>query len=198
MSSPELTREQLYELVWSIPLSKLAARYGISNVALAKKCRKHGVPTPGVGYWARVAAGQEPERAGLPSTPRGVPEQIVMDHTPPAPQDRRQQPPEVKVPPRFVDPHPVVKWLQDQLAGAKADMHGRLVVGYESYPDVCIRRSCASRALLLLDTLFKVLVGRGHEGGERRGHHSPLLVPGGALLVPGTAAGAAVEPGLPV
>jgi hypothetical protein len=174
MSSPELTRGQLYELVWSIPLSKLAARYGISNVALAKKCRKHAVPTPGVGYWAKLAAGQDPERPGLPSTPHGVPYQIVMDHTPPTPQELRQPPPEVKVPPRLVEPHPVVKWLQDQLTDAKPDKYGRLVVGYESYPDVCIRRSCVSRALVLLDALFKTLVARGHDVQLKRRHeHSP-------------------------
>lgn len=60
-----LSREDLYELVWSKPMVELAADLGLSDVALAKRCRKLRVPVPGRGYWARVAAGQEPRRPKL-------------------------------------------------------------------------------------------------------------------------------------
>lgn len=67
---PDLTlsREDLYELVWSKPMVELAQDLGLSDVALAKRCRKLRVPVPGRGYWARVAAGQEPRQPTL--TPR--------------------------------------------------------------------------------------------------------------------------------
>jgi hypothetical protein len=61
-----LSRADLYELVWSKPLAELAKDLGISDVGLAKRCRKLGVPVPGRGYWARVAAGQAPRQAPLP------------------------------------------------------------------------------------------------------------------------------------
>ena len=35
-----LTREQLYALVWSKPVSELAKDFGISDVAVAKRLRK--------------------------------------------------------------------------------------------------------------------------------------------------------------
>jgi hypothetical protein len=60
-----LTREELYELVWSKPLIELAQDFGLSDVAVAKRCRKLGVPVPGRGYWARVAAGQAPRQPKL-------------------------------------------------------------------------------------------------------------------------------------
>src|SRR5688572_15503030 len=60
-----LSREELYELAWSKPLTELAKDLGLSDVGLAKRCRKLGVPVPGRGYWARVAAGQEPHRPQL-------------------------------------------------------------------------------------------------------------------------------------
>jgi len=60
-----LTREELYELVWSKPMVELAKDFGISDVAVAKRCRRLGVPVPGRGYWARVAAGQTPRQAPL-------------------------------------------------------------------------------------------------------------------------------------
>ena len=62
-----LSREDLYELAWSKPLRELAKDFGISDVALAKRCRRLGIPVPGRGYWARVDAGQRPYRPKLPS-----------------------------------------------------------------------------------------------------------------------------------
>src|SRR6266702_8626029 len=61
-----LTRQSLYELVWSTPMSDLATQFDISDVALAKRCKQVDVPVPYRGYWARVAAGQKPNRIPLP------------------------------------------------------------------------------------------------------------------------------------
>jgi hypothetical protein len=58
-------REKLYEEVWKEPVLVVANRYGISNVALAKACRKLAVPLPPRGYWARVRTG----RKALPRPP---------------------------------------------------------------------------------------------------------------------------------
>ena len=62
-----LSREELYELVWSKALSSLAKDFGISDVALGKRCRRLKIPIPGRGYWARVEAGQKPARPKLPA-----------------------------------------------------------------------------------------------------------------------------------
>jgi hypothetical protein len=60
-----LTRQELYDMVWSKPMSSLAKEFGITDVGLAKRCRAVDVPIPYRGYWARVAAGQEPTRTPL-------------------------------------------------------------------------------------------------------------------------------------
>jgi len=49
-------REQLYEDIWSLPMSRLAEKYGVSDRALAKACRKLHVPVPTMGHWNKVAA----------------------------------------------------------------------------------------------------------------------------------------------
>jgi hypothetical protein len=49
-------REELYEAAWEVPMLKLAKRYGVSNEALGKTCRKLHVPVPGRGYWNRITA----------------------------------------------------------------------------------------------------------------------------------------------
>jgi len=39
-----MTREELYELVWSKPVRQLAGEFGFSNVGLAKICKRHEIP----------------------------------------------------------------------------------------------------------------------------------------------------------
>jgi hypothetical protein len=55
-------REQLYELVWREPISKLAKRLGVSDVGLAKACRRAIIPLPGIGHWAKVQHGKKVKR----------------------------------------------------------------------------------------------------------------------------------------
>jgi hypothetical protein len=61
-----VSREDLYEKVWTISVTKLAKSYGISDVGLAKACKRHQIPRPPVGYWAQKAVGKAPERPPLP------------------------------------------------------------------------------------------------------------------------------------
>jgi hypothetical protein len=49
----------LYEEVWTEPTQKVAQRYGVSDVAIAKACSLLDIPKPPRGYWARKAAGQQ-------------------------------------------------------------------------------------------------------------------------------------------
>jgi hypothetical protein len=51
-------REQLYEEIWSEPLRMVAKKYGFSDVRLGKVCKALNIPKPGVGYWAKKAAGK--------------------------------------------------------------------------------------------------------------------------------------------
>lgn len=62
----KFTRQQLYDLVWTQATRTVAAEIGISDVALAKICRKADVPIPPRGYWARKAADQRVLKTALP------------------------------------------------------------------------------------------------------------------------------------
>lgn len=61
-----LARSRLYAMVWSRPLTHLAKEFDISDVGLAKVCRKHDIPLPGLGHWAKVAAGKKVKTIPLP------------------------------------------------------------------------------------------------------------------------------------
>jgi hypothetical protein len=60
-------REELYQKVWAVPMRKVARDYGVSDVALAKTCKKLLIPVPGCGYWAKRFAGRDvPMQPKLP------------------------------------------------------------------------------------------------------------------------------------
>jgi hypothetical protein len=62
MEQVTLTRKELFDLVWSTPMNKLAARFGLSSVGLAKTCERFHIPRPPQGHWARLAWNKNPER----------------------------------------------------------------------------------------------------------------------------------------
>jgi integrase len=67
-------REALYELVWTAPVLEVAGRLNVSDVALAKLCRRAAIPIPPRGYWARLESGQAVQRPALPAAPAGLAE----------------------------------------------------------------------------------------------------------------------------
>lgn len=74
-------RETLYGLVWTAPVMEVAGRLSVSDVALAKLCRRANIPTPARGYWARTESGQQIPRPPLPAAPEGLPELLRIRGT---------------------------------------------------------------------------------------------------------------------
>ncbi len=74
-------RELLYAEVWEKPVTKVGEKYGVSDVAIAKLCRRLRVPVPGRGYWARKAAGQTMKQTPLPPF-KNPPVIVYREHIP--------------------------------------------------------------------------------------------------------------------
>ncbi|MGE0006417.1 MAG: hypothetical protein AB7S92_12580 [Parvibaculaceae bacterium] len=74
-----MTRQELYDLVWKEPLTHAAKRFGISDVALRKTCVKHNIPTPPLGYWAKVAHGKKGVQPALPQAKQDEHEWIRLE-----------------------------------------------------------------------------------------------------------------------
>lgn len=62
----ELSRKELYEKVWTTPMRTLAPTFGLSDVGLKKLCKRHNVPTPPVGHWAKKVFGKAEPQPPLP------------------------------------------------------------------------------------------------------------------------------------
>ena len=60
-----MKRSKLYGTVWQQPMTKAAAELGLPDVGLTKLCRRHSIPVPPRGRWAKVAAGKPSESIAL-------------------------------------------------------------------------------------------------------------------------------------
>lgn len=74
-----LHRDALYKEVWETPMRQLAKRYDLSDVGLAKICKKMNIPTPPRGYWAKRASGQAVQKAPLRPLTESSRTQAVLD-----------------------------------------------------------------------------------------------------------------------
>ena len=54
MDTIELTRKELYAIVWSTPLSKLTQQYAFTNDQIKKICKEFEMPMPEAGHWMKL------------------------------------------------------------------------------------------------------------------------------------------------
>lgn len=47
------SREELHRMVWSYPVTEIAQKLGVSDVAVGKWCKTYGIDKPPRGYWAK-------------------------------------------------------------------------------------------------------------------------------------------------
>lgn len=205
-----LTREDLYELVWSKPMVELAQDLGLSDVALAKRCRKLGVPVPGRGYWARVASGQVPHRPKLPK--RDVPtydsalvfapieESPPLDVADPAPEADSVRAQidgiAITVAPGLESASPPVQRLAHRLKvrPAKDIAWARRADRQGPVPQIAVSDAQATRALRIVDAVLRGadVLGWPFEavkpkdtGYRQRSVEPPEPFPAGAITVDG-------------
>jgi hypothetical protein len=162
------TRERLYDEVWTNPVRTVAAKYGISDVGLAKVLRRHRIPVPGRGYWQILRAGSNPRRRPLPPLRAGEEEQVAIygrsANSPLMSSDGaggRPQPERIDVPADLSNPHPLVAQADKSLRHSKADQQGILQARSKHRLDLRVTLGTLDRALRLLDGLVRALEVRG-------------------------------------
>ena len=195
-SRPKPTdREALYDEVWADPIAAVAERYGMSDVGLAKVCKRLSVPYPRRGYWAKVRAGQSVRKVPLPElrpnarlrlgpTPLTEPElalrakvkEVVtetkrtLDTTPPVVTDG-------------TDLHPLVKAAGVRLRRKSGWDHR---AGLRSAPtevlNICVTEGCIDRALRIADSLLKSAIAVGFSIEVHEDQGSSFLVGRGTRL----------------
>jgi hypothetical protein len=161
----KISREDLYEKVWSFPLSKLCKEFNLSDNGLRKICIKHDIPLPNSGYWSKLRFGKKVSKIKLPEKDDTS---IIIEIKPfenkssESFRDFLAEFPDLIfiVPDELNDPDKITKALKQDLSKKKPSSNGQrenvISATYNlEVPDVVISKDNLSRALLIIDVLIK-------------------------------------------
>jgi hypothetical protein len=129
-----------------------------------RRCEKHNVPKPGLGYWRRIELGQKPERTALPSVEQPTPYRIEIAIREPTPMDGKAIPREVPAIAMALDrplAHPTVIRSERLLRNARKDENEILVPRNGTASHLHVTEILLPRALRILDAIFAELESRG-------------------------------------
>lgn len=150
-----LTREQLYELVWSTPGTKLAEKLGVSDVAISKRCRVLGVPRPERGYWAKLEFGKVGKKSELPPLPPSPEEKFAQLATTPLAAS-------ADLPTESAGFHPLAEqFLAAVKTAAPSYDKQRVHLRQRDFPEADISKAQAPRAARAFHGLLNLLESRG-------------------------------------
>ena len=177
----KITRTELYDRVWTTPMHKLAAEFGLSDVGLAKLCRRHEIPVPGRGYWARLQFGQSPKRVALlePTKPaldaiQIIPhrKRLVETYKP----REEQRIPTIEVAGDGVITHRLALRIERSVSKNKSDERGLLLARKGRTLPILVALESLPRALQILDALLTALDAAGYKIEWPSPYNVPLIV----------------------
>jgi hypothetical protein len=154
----ETTRQELWELVWSMPLSQAAATIPMSHLALKRLCQRHQIPLPPLGHWLKSADRQR-DRLPLPNAHLGQQRIWVRRFL------RRRAPNHgvlaMKAPPtaKATDDsgtlgHECTRWTSAVLTRAVPNRQGAMEANGDGIASIRVSPSMLVRALGVLDLLL--------------------------------------------
>lgn len=190
MKSTTLTRQELYDLVWSTPMTTLAKKYGVSDAKLRKICTEMDVPLPKAGHWEKMRAGKEVEIKELSKDYSGKNE-VTLE----IPEVSESGSPLLKltheiesdpklsliVPSKLNNPDKLIALGKEKLTKQKASSFGNdsgLVRDFKI--GIHVSPINVDRALRFMDTFIKLIKARGHTIAE--GFHQPEVIINGSKL----------------
>lgn len=158
-----LTREDLYQKVWAVPLKTAAQEISISAWSLANACRKHNIPVPSAGHWTKVELGQEitpppliPELSGNEGVHICAREKLNPELAALAAED----PPKIEIPQELS--HALALKTEKLLTPGKENDRKLLVPKTGKVPHLLVSRQQLPRALRIMNAWFLALEERGH------------------------------------
>jgi len=164
-----VSREALYEMVWSEPMLRVAARLGVSSSYMARVCTLLNVPRPERGYWAKLSVGKAPKQPPLPEPRPGDSLEWTRDGTlpkrtrslprPPDPRPRRKRTVRRQLP----DRHPLVNGAKPLFEAGRLSWHGKYLKPTKKLlVDLAVTQTGLDKAIAFANELFLVLEARDH------------------------------------
>lgn len=177
MEKETLSRKELYDLVWSVPLLTLSRKYAISDVGLRKICIKMEIPLPKAGHWQKLHFGKKTNKPKLSTSYTGEQdvtlslrtEEMKKNLATPSPSKILQQKIETEmksgltVPDKLSNPDNLIVAARESLNRKDRYEHNGLVSCERNRLEIRFAKGNILRALRFMDTLIKALKTRGHE-----------------------------------
>jgi hypothetical protein len=171
-----MTRKELYDLVWSKPMTHIGKEYGMSDVAVRKHCKKHRIPTPPVGYWTKIAHGKKVRRPKLPTKKESANTVVQLkpkpsfEETPESKEAeahikamKEELEPSLSVTEILPDrPHNIVRSLRAALRKTKKDKDGFVNLGDVYRRKTILSPGSTDRTLRILQALASTAESLGH------------------------------------
>ena len=161
-----ISRDELYQLVWSKPMTKVAEQFHVSSTYMARVCALLNVPRPERGHWAKLAVGKAPSPEPLPEARPGDLLSWSNDgalQAPPKPRDppKRRSNAVVRVP--RTDVHSLLRGAKEHFENGRPVDDGAYLKPYKKLlVDVTASRACLDKALGFANALFNALESVGH------------------------------------
>jgi len=152
----EFSREELFDKVWQTPVLKAAQEIGVSDVALAKACRKAGIPLPGRGHWAKKerARSKRPHLPKITTHANGIIQFTVFDPTLAPRRPVKPKAPSVDVPDVLIAPHALVQATLKAASNTDA-VEGRVRLDRKRTLNIRVSPLLLDRAVRIFDALIK-------------------------------------------
>lgn len=183
-----LTREQLYDLVWSTPMIQLAKKYNISDNGLRKICKRMNIPTPDSGYWTKLKFNKPVKKVKLPknfvgeneislseSNPERDSEELsILNIKKEIEEDKRYS---LQVPQKLINPDKRIEFAKEfykRRNFEKNEIPSYLMTRSECI-DLRVTSKNLSRAFRIMDTFIKAIKARGHEVSLQSGRTAVVM-----------------------
>ncbi|MBY0471521.1 hypothetical protein K2X30_10170 [bacterium] len=163
-----LTREELYEKVWTAPITEIAKTHSVRDHDIIKLCEKNNIPRPPSGYWSRLRHGYHLDRPPLPtnSVPNAVKKNRHWEQktpltkkpvTPAHPKFDSQVNEQIEI----ISPHPLITKTYKAYKSIHPDKSDRLRSEEEAL-NVWVGYRSLDRTLYFVDLLIKELESRAY------------------------------------
>jgi len=176
----EITRQALYEALWSSPRKELASAWGIDPNTITYASKKQNIPLPKPGHWTLVSMGKPPSQPALTGDPG---ERVTLEDPPRKPRKKKSPSSTPKTPKKVAqtsgptptvssEPEPTVKDPVTSISealptirkayktysspkAARDYKYQHVLPGSAEVIRIAVMPEMVERALLLMDTILR-------------------------------------------
>jgi hypothetical protein len=186
MKTIELTRKELYDIVWSTTLSKLTQQYAYTNDGIKKICKQFEIPMPDGSYWSKLKFNKKFKKEKLNPIFGGVDKIVLTIREEGNTVNVDQTPLTIRTKEIENDPNaPLIvpdKITKPDILTIQTKQYWQGKIAFTSYREdvriihpIRVEKNNRQRALRFMDTFTKLIRHRGHTISKEYGETGVLI-----------------------